>query len=1252
MTGGTEGETEFMGEKQADDTVFNFIAGASRMAVAVRNADWSATPFGPVQAWPQSLKSALSICIGCSFPIAIYWGRDLALVYNDDWSPILGAKHPWALGRPAREVWPEIWDTIGPLFAQVTSTGEAIRSTDQLLAMNRHGFTEECYFDYTFSPIRGQGDKVEGIFNAVVETTFRVISERRTKLLRDLNEALGACATLEDVWNGATSTLMTSPHDAPLLAIYQAVGDAGFHRVDCHPSPALAPAQSKGGSGVPLDWIEKGRVEVTVIDNVEEALGRLVCEPWPEPCQQAVLLPVVGLQTHRAEGVLNLCVSPRLRLDSEYLAFIERIALALSSAVIRVRTLEQERERSRQLTELDRAKTVFFSNISHEFRTPLTLMLGPLSDLLHEAAMPAHLHPQLVTAERNAVRLSKLVNALLEFSRIEAGRQKAIFTPVDLGALTGEYASAFESAMVRAGLDYDIVLPGKEVRAYVDVDMWERVVLNLLSNALKFTLHGRIEVKLHAMNDRALLEVRDSGVGIPNDELPRLFERFHRIEGSGGRTHEGSGIGLALIHELVRLHGGTIQVDSQLGVGSTFTVSLPLGRDHLPPEQVEDEQLASHRVTQADSYVREALGWMQPVADAPSEPAHAPPAIGARYAGTHGARVVVADDNVDMQQYLQRLLSPYYAVELVADGLEALKALKRERPALVVTDVMMPRLDGFQLLSAMRSDEQLRSIPVIVLSARAGEEARIEGLHAGADDYLVKPFTARELLARVGALIALDRMRRSSEEQLRLGLAEAQLFTWEVDLRTQTISLSDNARLVFEETPRNMNEGGQLIHAADRERHQRVIDEAIKTGGKFKDEIRVVGRDGAIRWLEVRGKALTDASGVPTALSGISFDITERKDLENSLRLADRRKDEFLAMLAHELRNPLAPIRNAGELLLRFGPTDDRMRRAVEIVNRQAKQLARLVDDLLDVSRITRGRVELHLAPIDLSAIVSPAVEAVEGMLRDKSQRLTVVPSLEPLPVQADAARLQQCLVNLLTNACKYTEPSGQVEVSVCREGASGLIRVSDNGAGIAKELLPDVFELFVQSQRTLDRSQGGLGIGLSVVKALVELHGGQVHASSAGLGQGSTFEMRLPLTQRSTPDIHGATMRQAQARKILVVDDNRDAAESVALLLTVDRHEVRTVYGAHEALREAARWHPDVVFVDIGLPEMDGHEVARLLRAQIPPWPVKLVALTGYGQGADRRATESAGFDAHLIKPATAEDLTEVLLAFEAASR
>lgn len=1243
-----------MGERQADDKVFDFIAGKSRMAHAVRNTDWSVTPFGPVKEWPQSLKSALSICIGCSFPIAIYWGEELALVYNDDWSPILGAKHPWALGRAAREVWPEIWDTIGPLFSQVTGSGEAIRSTDQLLAMNRHGFTEECYFDYTFSPIRGQGDKVEGIFNAVVETTFRVISERRTKLLRDLNEALGACTTLDDVWNRATSALRTSPHDAPLFAIYQADGDGLFQRVDSHPSSALAPVHEEDGFGMPHGWIERGLAEVTVIDSVEVALGQLVCEPWPEPCHQAVLLPVAGLQTDQAEAVLNVCVSPRLRLDSEYLAFIERIALALSSAVIRVRTLEQERARTRQLTELDRAKTVFFSNISHEFRTPLTLMLGPLTDLLQDAAMPANLQAQARIAERNAVRLSKLVNALLEFSRIEAGRQKARFTRVDLRALTGEYASAFESAMVRADLGYDIILPEQEVPAYVDVDMWERVVLNLVSNALKFTLHGRIQVKLHAGKDRVYLEVRDSGVGIATDQLPRLFERFHRIEGSGGRTHEGSGIGLALIHELVRLHGGTILVDSQPGVGSTFTVSLPLGRDHLPAEQVDDDPPAASRTLQADSYVREAMAWMEPAAasTSPSPSADVPVAIGARYAGTYGARVVVADDNLDMQQYLQRLLSPYYTVELVVDGLEALKAMKRERPALVVSDVMMPRMDGFELLATMRSEEQLRSIPVILLSARAGEEARIEGLHAGADDYLVKPFTARELLARVGALIALDRMRRSAEEQLRLGLAEAQLFTWEIDLRTQTISMSDNARFVFEDPPRTTDEGGQLIHPADRERHQSVIDEAIKTKGRFKDEIRVVGRDAAVRWLEVRGKAMTDAAGAPTALSGISFDITERKELENSLRLADRRKDEFLAMLAHELRNPLAPIRNAGELLLRFGPTDDRMRRAVEIVNRQAKQLARLVDDLLDVSRITRGRVELHLAPIDLSSIVSPAVEAVEGMLKDKGQRLTVVPSLEPLPVQADAARLQQCLVNLLTNACKYTEHSGHVEVSVSREGNDGVIRVRDTGDGIAKELLPDVFELFVQAKRTLDRSQGGLGIGLSVVKALVELHGGQVRASSEGLGHGSTFEMRLPLAQAPIPVTQSMATPQAQARKILVVDDNRDAAESVALLLTVDSHEVRTVYGAHEALHEAERWHPDVVFIDIGLPDMDGHEVARRLRAKNPSWPMKLVALTGYGQGADRRATEAAGFDAHLIKPATAEDLLGVLLAFETPSR
>jgi signal transduction histidine kinase len=430
---------------------------------------------------------------------------------------------------------------------------------------------------------------------------------------------------------------------------------------------------------------------------------------------------------------------------------------------------------------------------------------------------------------------------------------------------------------------------------------------------------------------------------------------------------------------------------------------------------------------------------------------------------------------------------------------------------------MMPQLDGFGLLKRLRGYEGLRDVPVILLSARAGEESRIEGLDAGADDYLVKPFSARELLARVGAMLERDRLHRQSLAQL---------------------------------------------------------------------------------------------------------------ETEN------RQKNEFLAMLAHELRNPLAPIRNASELLARTVPAEPRTHAAIDIVKRQVTHLTRLVDDLLDVSRITQGRIELRRRPLALADVISQALETVEPLFREKRHRVSMTLSFDPLPVNGDPARLVQCVANILTNAAKYTDPNGEIHIESHAEGACAVLTVRDNGAGIPQDLLPRVFDLFVQSQRTLDRAQGGLGIGLSVVRRLIEMHGGTVSASSAGLGRGSTFEIRLPLIERTTENTDAAAVAPTSPRRILVVDDNQDVAESLAMLLTLDHHEVQSVYTPEHALQTVQSFEPDIVLLDIGLPGIDGYEVARRIRALPGTENVRLVALTGYGQAEDRQRAQAAGFDDHLVKP------------------
>src|ERR1700689_4928516 len=406
-------------------------------------------------------------------------------------------------------------------------------------------------------------------------------------------------------------------------------------------------------------------------------------------------------------------------------------------------------------------------------------MLGPLEDLL--ARSQTHLSPtakqQLDLVSRNGARLLRLVNTLLDFSRLEAGRVQAVYLATDLARFTSELASVFRSATDKAGLRLIVDCSELGEPVYVDRDMWEKVVLNLISNAFKFTFEGEIAVSVHRVGSTAELRVRDTGVGIPAEAIPKLFERFHRVPNMPSRTHEGSGIGLALVHELVKLHSGSVRTESIVGQGSTFVVSLPFGQSHLASGQMGGSRSLSSTAVGARPFVEEALRWLPDSAAGSAEifsvqdellPVPCPPV--SQTAGR--PRVLVADDNSDMRQYLSRLLSEQYEVETVADGQAALQAAHKTPPDLIVSDVMMPILDGFELLNALRSDEQTRTIPVVLLSARAGEESRVEGIKAGADDYLIKPFSARELLARVSGRLEIARLQRDRETQLRTSQAE------------------------------------------------------------------------------------------------------------------------------------------------------------------------------------------------------------------------------------------------------------------------------------------------------------------------------------------------------------------------------------------------------------------------------------------------------------------------------------------------
>ena len=685
-------------------------------------------------------------------------------------------------------------------------------------------------------------------------------------------------------------------------------------------------------------------------------------------------------------------------------------------------------EARREAEAANRAKTVFLSNVTHEFRTPLTLLLGPLEELLADARVEEPVREELALAHRNGLRLLKLVNSLLDVARIEAGQTEGLYEATDLAAATRDVANAFRSAIEKAGLSFVIDAPPVAEPFYVDRGMWEKILLNLLSNALKHTFEGEIRVTLRMMGERAELTVSDTGTGIPAPELPHIFERFHRVANAPSRTHEGTGIGLALVDELVKLHGGTIGVASTVGKGTTFTISLPRGTAHLPDVYIRAGEIdGDHSASDAAApYLGEAHRWRATPTPTPREPL---PAVDGRGAPTEegsgapspapsGARprVLVVDDNADMRDYIARLLRAEYEIDTAGDGESALASIKSRRPDLVLADVMMPGLDGFGLVREVRADPHTRAVPIVLLSARAGEDSRVHGLESGADDYLVKPFTARELLARVHASIALLRMR------------------------------GELSRVQFE----------------------------------------------------------SDA------------------------------KTKFLTTMSHELRTPINATLGYLELMEMGinGPVSEEQRKAIYRVQENQRHLLSLISQILDLSRVRAGHAHFDLGPVDVDELATGVGAMVESQARTKRITLDFAACVAHDPrdhrfAHADAGRVRQILLNLVSNALKFTPAGGRVQIECDGDPSMVTIAVRDTGPGIPAAKLEAIFEPFVQADAGLAGEREGTGLGLAISRELAQGMGGSLTGEST-VGAGSVFTLRL---RRSLPNGRGVLQNESAAK-------------------------------------------------------------------------------------------------------------------------
>ncbi|AFZ34098.1 PAS/PAC sensor hybrid histidine kinase [Stanieria cyanosphaera PCC 7437] len=1917
----------------------NFLFGGGEMGARIRAKDWSNTPLGSVEKWSQSLKTAVRIMLTSRQPMFVWWGKELINLYNDAYKSIVGGKHPEVLGQPASVVWREIWDQVGPRAESVMLNNEGTYDEALMLMMERNGYREETYYTFSYSPIPDDQGNTSGIICANTDDTQRIIGERQLALLRELAAKTADARTFDQACTLSSQCLETNPYDLPFAMIYLVNRDqqGAFLAGTCgiEPGHKIAPKTVNFDNNWLWSWEEVlKKNQSIVVSDLTTNFNNLPKGAWERSPNQVVVVPISPSGETGKIGILVVGLNPFRLFDDNYQRFIDLVSAQISASLANAQAYEEESKRAEALAELDRAKTTFFSNVSHEFRTPLTLMLSPLEETLTNCAiLPPQERKQLEMVQRNGLRLLKLVNTLLDFSRIEAGRIEVSYEPTDLATLTTELTSLFRSAIERAKINLVVDCPALPEPIYVDREMWEKIVFNLLSNAFKFTFTGEIKVSLQWQHDRVELKVKDTGIGIPVAEIPHLFKRFHRVKGMQGRSFEGSGIGLSLVQELVRIHNGTIEVTSVVEEGSCFTVAIPTGKTHLPPNHICVSKASTSTV--ATSYLEEVLSWLpeeqremgregDKVKERFSSIRHLPSSQGTEFPSP--ARILLADDNNDMRDYLQRLLSQHYQVETVADGLAALSVARQNLPDLILTDVMMPELDGFELLRSLRNNPQTQSIPIILLSARAGEEARVEGLAAGADDYLIKPFSARELLARVDSTLKLAQLRKEAnqrEQKLRnekeavqqqlsdrldkmtdafvmldrdwrivyqnlaaerinqkprsqvlgktqweewsasvgtaiehnyrqamaeqvpvhfehhyyappdydlwleihaypseeglsiffrdiseqkrsqervaeiearfhtvadlvpdllwrndaqgvtqwcnrrwseytgqssgdgqksswfdlihpdqreysltnfqnavnaslpfkheyrirgadgtyrwfliraeplfdqdgqilqwfgaatdihqqrtalealrdreafisainntakvvivlydlvtdkvvyvnnyveqvLGFSVAEFYAisseeaqvlihpedleatmnfvkrsrvakdgenllheyrlrhkngqyrWfqasnavferqsnhtaksllnvlediterkqaeqalrESEARFQTLvknmpgmvyryqpenntftyvscgslkllavepelilqnaeffwrtihpddlqSLKDSVLMAVQQSQpwqwegRIITNSGQLkwiqgisspeettagkvwdgilidiserkqaeaalrsseerfrqmaetiddvfwindphksqilyvspaydkvwgrsrdeiyqnlstwfetIHPDDREQVQTVSANSKRHNGE-QIEYRIVRPDGSIRWILDRGFAVRDAKGKVERVIGVAQDITTRKQAESALHqsqvqlqqqlaeieaiyatapiglaifdtnlrfarvnerltemngysveahfgktirellpdLADaseqilrsiletgepklnveirgktpaqpgveriwlehflplkngediiginvvceeitfrkqaeieleqilqreqaareeaeranRIKDEFLAVLSHELRSPLNPILGWSKLLQTQKFDQDTTNRALETIERNAKIQVQLIEDLLDISRIIRGKLSLTVYPVSLVSIIEAAIETVNLSAQAKS--IAIKTKFEPGvgQVSGDPSRLQQVVWNLLSNAVKFTPEGGQIEVKLKSIGFQAQISVKDTGRGISPDFLPHVFDYFRQEDSATTRRFGGLGLGLAIVRHLVELHGGTVAAKSLGEGQGATFMVRLPLLkdqnkskdqEKLTPSLSSSCL---QGIRILAVDDDADIRDLVEFILQQAGAKVKIATSATEAFQEFKDFVPDLLICDIGMPEIDGYMLMRQIR-KLPSeqgGKIKAIALTAYAAEIDQQQVLAAGFDLHLAKPVEPEKLLDAIAA------
>eukprot|EP01117_Protostelium_nocturnum_P012009 TRINITY_DN4398_c0_g1_i2.p1 TRINITY_DN4398_c0_g1~~TRINITY_DN4398_c0_g1_i2.p1 ORF type:complete len:1083 (+),score=369.30 TRINITY_DN4398_c0_g1_i2:19-3267(+) len=1027
----------------------------------------------------------------------------------------------------------------------------------------------ERYFSLCFSPLIDCG-QIFGTLISGSEVTDDVVGRRQTSLLISLSlKSAGGFQDLESTFASLQEILATDSVDFPFSQIFMAEKVDEKREENQRRTLKIFKREEKFNGtdlekvitiDIEQDTTKTSFNEISETNLIEEEIKRCAKEgevrlfsvsslKLPKTSEGNGLYDLCAVPIFTSESskrrlamVLLLGLNPMRSVEDTFLSFIAMIAKEVGNILTGVKVREEERMRTEGLLALERARNQFFSNISHEFRTPLTLILGPLEDLLSKITVKSD-KKQLSMIHSNALRLLKLVNVLLEFSRVETGKSGGSFEKVDVWDVTRELCLIFEPAFERAGIafskDLDVDDPNKEV--WIDRTMWETIVVNLLSNALKYTLKGKVSVDLIPAEAGIELHVQDTGGGIAEEEKDKIFERFYRIENAVGRSHEGSGIGLSMVKELTKLHGGDVTVESQLGTGSCFIVKIPYGKHHLDPSKIKDAPNKPRQVNPERRMLEVLPSFaIEDMAASIEKNLNQDSSIGIKgEIEANKAKILLVDDSRDMRKHLRNLLDPYYLVTEAINGEEAIQILKQGfNPDLVITDVMMPKIDGFQLLRWIRQSN-FKDIVVILLTARAGDYSRVEGLDLGADDYLVKPFSAEELLARTRSHLSLQNSRNKVREVLQL---------------------------------------------------------------------------------------------------------------------ANHSKDFFLALLSHEMRTPLAPILLIIDEIMadnEFSPT---LKSQLDMIKGNVKLEIQLIDDLLDLTKISKGKMAFNMTPLDGEKLITEVKFSIKQDLEAKKQTLSLEFKSLNSRIFADSMRLTQIVWNLLKNAIKFSGEGSQIKILTRSDESFWYVSVIDQGIGIESAALSTIFQPFEQGGENTHRKFGGLGLGLTICSSMAHLHQGDLTAHSEGVGKGSNFTLKIPLLTTQQMEIFNLENKgkngtasldvkdSLHENKILLVEDDRTTMTVMKRILTNRlKQNIRTAENVLDAKKMGDEYDFDILISDIGLPDGSGFEVVKYLKA-IKTKPFKSIALSGFGMGEDISKSMENGFDLHLTKPVDIKKLQEAI--------